>query len=1169
MVVMASVAFCGEDGYAKYIANGDAFVLGPTGIKGKGAKEEGTIDLFSVSEVEIGSPAHGLVREFDVITGVNGKPFPKKSDARINLGYAIIDSEAKDGKLSLQINRRGKPREVVIQLDRIPDYSPTWPFDCARTDTMLVNACDFLAREQLPSGQMPSDEGLIGENHSGLLWLAMGEPRYLKNAMRSAYWFSDYILKHERLGHTPGWGPWQCGYGALLLAEYYQMTGDRNILPALKAVCGFITRGQGSSGGWSHYFDGGNGVGYGEVNNTGMICYMALIMGKECGVEVDEERFRLAEKYYDRFAPALTSAYGDHNVSFDGYDTQNGKVGGLAVAHRLNGRQMESDGYALKSARSFNSIQSGHTGHFFNLLWTPSGASLAPAKDYRWGMDQIGWYYSLSRTWRGGFFCQPNPGGGSRNKKYSLYGQNMTTAGIALGLATPRRHLRILGAPESVFVVKLPSELEAARKLHQANRWDEAVAAVDAFLKKGGLDAETVRLANELRDKARYVKDGMGLAMAELDRMTTGNRLNVRAYESTLMVEPLKKIFGENDQRLKAMIERLPGRNRLIWQRGEQYYDAFRTLKQLRTETWFVYCGLVAKAFPQINMPFDNPVWTTIATPTDAAATCRTLVVPQASDAPKGWERAAFDDGGWVDPFSKTDTGKKKSSPKGYQLVRVGFDLQATPKSLRIAFVKKQPGLQDKGEVYLNGELVLKVETAAESGAVELFKETVNLLRPGRNVLAYGTSNEKGLPQLELQAELPVTADSFAWTKDPSRDAEIRKLASQRSTPRPYYVEKNDNRTVAEVMKAFQTAPTFMPEIDAALKRYAVLAPSVEEQSKNIAVLLKSPVWGARWTGLYLVQQARHPDDGSNSKSLPKEQQDAVQAGRQAVQAMRDAHKDQVIKLLKDPHPLVRKQAAVVVGGVFGASAKEAIPTLISMVKDFDGQTWWTRSDAWSALGKMPLDEATIEAVTRVGLTDPHASVRRNVLDRTFLGNDEAAKKAVKTYTKELIDQIFTIPHSMATRGKRIGMANIAIARLSKDELRPFLPRFFGALSDSGGSTLSGCMIILASFGEEVRPKLETMLDDKNEKLRNNALETLQQMAMTQNVPPETVTLVCSRLKEAKASDKGARGEWAKKLLKKLATKYEEAKDDTHGVKEEDDAGSGEAQVDGDGAASE
>ncbi len=203
---ISTSAFGQEEGrYAVHTSGGSAkmqFNLGPTGIWATrpntgGRRPKLTSSNFIVSRIEPGSPAIGFVKPNDVITGVNGTPSPEGIDPRATIAHAIIDAEAKDGKLNLQIIRRGTPMTVTVTLKKLPDYSPTWPYDCKRSETMLYNACDYMAGEQMPVGDVVADDGNIGPTQAGLMWLASGEPRYLQNAVRAAYWYAGQVEAGE------------------------------------------------------------------------------------------------------------------------------------------------------------------------------------------------------------------------------------------------------------------------------------------------------------------------------------------------------------------------------------------------------------------------------------------------------------------------------------------------------------------------------------------------------------------------------------------------------------------------------------------------------------------------------------------------------------------------------------------------------------------------------------------------------------------------------------------------------------------------------------------------------------------------------------------------------------------------------------------------------------
>jgi len=1135
-----STGLCKKGGYVRVhaAARCEGINLGPTGIRGYGP--EGTSEspnFFIVDRVESGSPADTLVHINDIITGVNGKAFLKSNDPRVELAYAIIDSESKDGKLNLQVTRGGgnTPKDVVISLPRVPDYSPTWPFDCPRTERMLKNACDYLAREQTPNGKIEADDGFIGPTQAGLLWLAMGEPLYLENARRAAYWFSDMIQTLESKGQNLAWGPWGSGYGGLLLAEYYQMTGDRQVLPGLEATAKQIARGQMPSGGWSHGFFGGYSAGYGEVNCAGMGSYMALILAKECGVKVDEHALRLADKYYEKFAPTLTSRYGDHMWGWGNmhYDTMNGKISGMAVAHFLSGRKADSAGHALKAARSFDKIEGGHTGHFFNLLWSPLAASLAPAKEYRRAMDQIGWYYALSRHWQGGFQIQPR---GRRAQQYCNK-PDMTTGGVGLSLAVWKRHLRIFGAPKSVFVQTLPAELETARKLHQSNHWDQSIAAVDAFLKKGGLDAETRRQANELRDKARFVKASVEMTLATIDTMTMVKtpRLNAKVIKIEHMLDALGRLLGADDPRLKVMYDRLPGKQRNIWARGNSFYDSITALKQVRTEGWFIYSAMVNETMPSLSMPLPKPEWSSIATVDQYEGPWKMQKVAKSTDAPKGWNTVSFDAAGWSGPLKKGQRGPRSKIKNPFYLVRVPFDLKSTKaKGLRLY---SKYGVSGGGKVYLNGELVMLSYTAT-SGRISLLEEASELLLEGRNVLSYISMGPKGrMPNLTLEAQMLSDDNSlalaFVWTETPGRDAEYRKLTAERGDPKqPYYEADKDKRGVAKLIQVIQAEPFFMPEAYYAVERICLLVP-VAERQKVIATLLTSSSWGSRWSGLAIMREAMAPMKGKGLRKLA-ESEPQYKPG----QVLCASFEARIIELLKDPSASVRLLAADILG-YYLASPKEAMPGLLALLQDPEDQNWFVRRKAWDALQFMPLDEQMRMAVVRSGLKDPGSFVRGEALTTTFLSKDKAIQAdASKTYKEELVNQLFDAPHGMATGGARAQVAPVILAQLSKDELRPYLPRFFKGLEDPNGGTLTGSMLILATFGgDEVQKKLKALTRDKNVTLSDNALEVLQKMAMKDDAAPKLVSRVMAELKPLRESDNINRSSWARNLMLQLEAK--------------------------------
>ena len=94
------------------------------------------------------------------------------------------------------------------------------------------------------------------------------------------------------------WGRGRCGYRNLFLCEYYLLTGDQEVLHAIREYTVALAKGQSMYGTFGHGFaeptpDGklhGSIPPYGPVNAAGLIGNLAIVMGKKCGVadpEVD------------------------------------------------------------------------------------------------------------------------------------------------------------------------------------------------------------------------------------------------------------------------------------------------------------------------------------------------------------------------------------------------------------------------------------------------------------------------------------------------------------------------------------------------------------------------------------------------------------------------------------------------------------------------------------------------------------------------------------------------------------------------------------------------------------------------------------------------------------------------------------------------------------------
>ena len=217
-----------------------SYNLGPTGTLGWMYVEAGmTVKSrqILITAVEKGSPADGALEVGDVILGVFGKPFTE--DARKSFGWAIGRAETEDahGILPLIVWHKGKTRSVDLKLQVIGDYSDTSPYDCPKATKILEHGLVLIAKD-------------IGKDNrffiNELALLASGKPEYLGLVRKTAHEVAARTPDLDKLWQdsTPGgMHTWGFACHNLFLTEYYLATGDKAVLPPIRAYTARIARG--------------------------------------------------------------------------------------------------------------------------------------------------------------------------------------------------------------------------------------------------------------------------------------------------------------------------------------------------------------------------------------------------------------------------------------------------------------------------------------------------------------------------------------------------------------------------------------------------------------------------------------------------------------------------------------------------------------------------------------------------------------------------------------------------------------------------------------------------------------------------------------------------------------------------------------------------------------
>lgn len=139
-----------------------------------------------------------------------------------------------------------------------------------------------------------------------------------------------------------------------------------------------------------------------------------------------------------------SNCYGDHRAEI--YVDTNGRNAAIACAMSLLGEEpytKASEHLAMMVADSYFGHEAGHTGGGFNVLWRGIALPLVPNDKQgvvRQHMEELSWYYDLTRLPAGGFSMLPSPPDTTR------YANEQWGHGLGLTYTAPLKTLRITGA---------------------------------------------------------------------------------------------------------------------------------------------------------------------------------------------------------------------------------------------------------------------------------------------------------------------------------------------------------------------------------------------------------------------------------------------------------------------------------------------------------------------------------------------------------------------------------------------------------------------------------------------------------------------------------------------------------------------------------------------------
>lgn len=423
----------------------EEFLLGNVGVSGL------LVNIYNGVTIKVDktlpdTPAAGKFTSGQIITGVNGVKFLGRNPIVI-LGKALTKAEATDGVLVFDVkdDQQSPEKQVKLSIPVLGSYGDTWPLSSAKSKRIIHDAAEFYSTDKNFKKKFFAAKEMGGALGC-LFLLSTGEDKYLPCVKE---YFEQFLPDVSKIGHHT----WYNGYNGIACAEYYLRTGDKSVLPILQYYCDDAKLRQMFGRGWGHWglTPGPGYVAGGLMNPAGAQVLTTLLMAKECGLDVDEKTLLGSLRFFYRFSGKGTVPYGDHRG--EGGLGSNGKDGMIAASMQIaSGASGDVTLYrqankvlGMSMIESYPVMVRGHGDDGRgDAIWRGIASSYVmdvKPDVYHKAMNDLAWYYDLSRR----------PGGGFGMAACDGFDEAGSGAGVALAYTAPLKTLRITGAPRSKY----------------------------------------------------------------------------------------------------------------------------------------------------------------------------------------------------------------------------------------------------------------------------------------------------------------------------------------------------------------------------------------------------------------------------------------------------------------------------------------------------------------------------------------------------------------------------------------------------------------------------------------------------------------------------------------------------------------------------------------------
>ena len=735
---------------------GKGLHLGPTGLWGTSAGPN-----ICVVQVTPGSPADGKVAVGDMIYGVNGMEFGSGEDDKyVQLADGITEAETKagEGRLVLNISRDRTLLTVPIQLEVMGSFSKTTPWNCEKSEMIVQKAEEYMRKGLRPGTGIPNeDDYAYGPWNDNILFLmASGNPELQGLVRRYIRRKVDQVVawKAGETGVYNTFNGWGHGYLAMLFGEYYHLTGDRTVLPALEHLIGQtqseqIKRRDADPDNWP----GTAPTRYGLHPAGQMPSVIGAVLAKEAGAAVDEQVLAFDIDYlhekraengwilYNGYSPFLISSRQiseppsiDSKAQAAGrLSSMNGKLGtGAALFSLMEGYDQAVHECAIRCASAYNKTRTGHGGAWFNNFWTPIGAHHAGKENYQFFMKGQQWWRELYRDHSGAVWQAHNAKG-----KASV---------LAVGFATHRvahhQRLRILGAPRSAYAMNPPTYLKAALAAHGKRDYDLASKLIQKELSGDKIPEEERRMVHHFLNSVQTLRKSIEHDLAYTEGLMEKGEIYLASLEYPqlkMVVDPdnaqLKAIAAiiDSEEGVKKVVEALNAAKQAEQLARKQASEkrAAEAAARKSSTVWTDENDRLVTFLKDGKATFGSTRRSRVDSfPKAQWAPWRVAIVETPAHAPEGWMKAGYDDSSWEETTLPTVW-----HPGHTGLLRASFDVEDSEAIAGLQVRAVTYKLKDL-KIYLNNELVAHINGMDKQHIFPLNDYALAQLKNGRNEIA-------------------------------------------------------------------------------------------------------------------------------------------------------------------------------------------------------------------------------------------------------------------------------------------------------------------------------------------------------------------------------------------------------------------------------------------------